>query len=69
MDPSQLDSWHMRRALELAALGLGRVEPNPLVGCVIAQQTAGFVDDRLVRRPDQFHGPGIHGLGALGDVS
>lgn len=27
----------MRRALELAALGRGRVEPNPLVGCVIAR--------------------------------
>ncbi len=25
----------MRRALELAQLGLGRVSPNPLVGCVI----------------------------------
>ncbi|HUY33588.1 MAG TPA: bifunctional diaminohydroxyphosphoribosylaminopyrimidine deaminase/5-amino-6-(5-phosphoribosylamino)uracil reductase RibD [Pirellulales bacterium] len=36
-DPSQLDAWHMRRALELAALGRGGVEPNPLVGCVIAQ--------------------------------
>ncbi|HEV3003094.1 MAG TPA: bifunctional diaminohydroxyphosphoribosylaminopyrimidine deaminase/5-amino-6-(5-phosphoribosylamino)uracil reductase RibD [Pirellulales bacterium] len=37
MDPTQLDAWHMRRALELAALGRGSVEPNPLVGCVIAQ--------------------------------
>ncbi|MCO6456894.1 MAG: bifunctional diaminohydroxyphosphoribosylaminopyrimidine deaminase/5-amino-6-(5-phosphoribosylamino)uracil reductase RibD [Pirellulaceae bacterium] len=27
----------MRRALELAAQGLGYVEPNPLVGCVIAR--------------------------------
>jgi diaminohydroxyphosphoribosylaminopyrimidine deaminase / 5-amino-6-(5-phosphoribosylamino)uracil reductase len=36
MDLSQLDAWHMRRALELAAHGRGRVEPNPLVGCVIA---------------------------------
>lgn len=36
MDPSQLDAWHMRRALELAARGRGQVEPNPLVGCVIA---------------------------------
>ncbi|HVC96822.1 MAG TPA: bifunctional diaminohydroxyphosphoribosylaminopyrimidine deaminase/5-amino-6-(5-phosphoribosylamino)uracil reductase RibD [Pirellulales bacterium] len=36
-DPSQLDAWHMRRALELAALGRGGAEPNPLVGCVIAQ--------------------------------
>ena len=36
-DPSrELDAWHMHRALELAARGRGRVEPNPLVGCVIA---------------------------------
>lgn len=26
----------MRRALDLAALGLGKVSPNPMVGCVIA---------------------------------
>ncbi len=26
---------YMQRALELAALGLGRVSPNPMVGCVI----------------------------------
>lgn len=32
----QIDVWHMRRALEIAPLGRGRVEPNPLVGCVIA---------------------------------
>src|SRR5262245_46813929 len=37
MQPSELDRWHMTRALELAALGQGTVEPNPLVGCVIAQ--------------------------------
>jgi diaminohydroxyphosphoribosylaminopyrimidine deaminase/5-amino-6-(5-phosphoribosylamino)uracil reductase len=32
----ELDAWHMRRALELAALGRGAVEPNPMVGCVVA---------------------------------
>ncbi|MGA2797953.1 MAG: bifunctional diaminohydroxyphosphoribosylaminopyrimidine deaminase/5-amino-6-(5-phosphoribosylamino)uracil reductase RibD [Thermoguttaceae bacterium] len=32
-----LDRWHMRRALELAANGQGSVEPNPMVGCVIAR--------------------------------
>ena len=37
MDPSDLDVWHMRRALELAALGQGSVEPNPMVGCVIVR--------------------------------
>jgi diaminohydroxyphosphoribosylaminopyrimidine deaminase/5-amino-6-(5-phosphoribosylamino)uracil reductase len=29
------DELFMRRALELASLGLGAVSPNPLVGCVI----------------------------------
>ena len=37
MDQRELDTWHMRRALELAAGGRGHVEPNPLVGCVIAR--------------------------------
>jgi diaminohydroxyphosphoribosylaminopyrimidine deaminase/5-amino-6-(5-phosphoribosylamino)uracil reductase len=32
-----LDLWHMQRALELAAQGQGAVEPNPMVGCVIAR--------------------------------
>lgn len=31
-----LDRWHMARALALAAQGRGAVEPNPLVGCLIA---------------------------------
>ena len=37
MDQTELDVWHMRRALELAGDGQGRVEPNPMVGCVIVQ--------------------------------
>ncbi len=37
MNPEQLDRWHMQRALELARRGEGRVEPNPMVGCVIAR--------------------------------
>ncbi len=36
MDQSDLDRWHMQRALELARRGEGSVEPNPMVGCVIA---------------------------------
>src|SRR5687768_16031896 len=32
-----LDLWHMARAVELARRGEGLVEPNPMVGCVIAQ--------------------------------
>ena len=32
-----IEEIHMRRALVLAARGQGRVEPNPMVGCVIAR--------------------------------
>jgi diaminohydroxyphosphoribosylaminopyrimidine deaminase/5-amino-6-(5-phosphoribosylamino)uracil reductase len=32
------DAPHLARAIELAARGLGRVSPNPLVGAVIAKQ-------------------------------
>ncbi|NOT00535.1 MAG: bifunctional diaminohydroxyphosphoribosylaminopyrimidine deaminase/5-amino-6-(5-phosphoribosylamino)uracil reductase RibD [Phycisphaerales bacterium] len=31
------DERHMRRALALARRGLGRVEPNPMVGCVLVR--------------------------------
>jgi diaminohydroxyphosphoribosylaminopyrimidine deaminase / 5-amino-6-(5-phosphoribosylamino)uracil reductase len=31
------DERHMRRALQLATRGQGRVEPNPMVGCVITR--------------------------------
>jgi len=37
MEQAELDAWHMRRALDLAILGQGHVEPNPMVGCIIAQ--------------------------------
>jgi diaminohydroxyphosphoribosylaminopyrimidine deaminase/5-amino-6-(5-phosphoribosylamino)uracil reductase len=37
MNPSELDHWHLQRALELAVQGQGHVEPNPMVGCVIAR--------------------------------
>lgn len=36
-NPSALDRQMMARALRLARRGLGRVEPNPMVGCVIAR--------------------------------
>jgi diaminohydroxyphosphoribosylaminopyrimidine deaminase/5-amino-6-(5-phosphoribosylamino)uracil reductase len=47
------DLVHLRRALELAELGRGRVSPNPVVGCVIA-------------RGDDLLGEGFHAeLGGL----
>ncbi|MDV3310636.1 MAG: bifunctional diaminohydroxyphosphoribosylaminopyrimidine deaminase/5-amino-6-(5-phosphoribosylamino)uracil reductase RibD [Cyclobacteriaceae bacterium] len=33
-----IDAGFMARAIELAVLGLGRVSPNPLVGCVIVHE-------------------------------
>ena len=32
------DEMYMRRTLQLAAMGLGNVQPNPMVGCVIVYQ-------------------------------
>ena len=43
--PSDTDIAHMRAALALAARGLGRVWPNPAVGCVIVS-----ADGRVVAR-------------------
>ncbi len=37
MTSVDLDTWHMHRALDLAVRGQGLVEPNPMVGCVIAR--------------------------------
>ena len=42
-----LDLMYMRRCLQLAANGLGRVRPNPLVGCVVVK------DGRIVS--EGFH--------------
>lgn len=36
MDPS----FYMQRALELAALGIGKVSPNPMVGCVVVHDNS-----------------------------
>ena len=37
MTQEEVDIMYMRRCLQLAANGLGRVRPNPLVGCVIVK--------------------------------
>lgn len=54
MDQLFLDTWHMHRALELAAQGQGFVEPNPMVGCVIARG-AEIVGEGWHRRFGQAH--------------
>jgi len=40
MPATDVDRQHMARALQLAARGRGLVEPNPMVGCVIARGTS-----------------------------
>jgi diaminohydroxyphosphoribosylaminopyrimidine deaminase/5-amino-6-(5-phosphoribosylamino)uracil reductase len=54
MDQHDIDLWHMRRALELAVQGEGRVEPNPMVGCVIARG-AEIIGEGWHRRFGQDH--------------
>jgi diaminohydroxyphosphoribosylaminopyrimidine deaminase / 5-amino-6-(5-phosphoribosylamino)uracil reductase len=54
MNPHEIDVWHIRRALELAARGQGFVEPNPMVGCVIAQG-AEIIGEGWHRRFGQAH--------------
>ena len=38
MTQEEIDIMYMRRCLQLAANGLGRVRPNPLVGCVVVSE-------------------------------
>ena len=54
MQQPEIDLWHIRRALELAARGQGAVEPNPMVGCVVAQG-AEIIGEGWHRRFGQAH--------------
>jgi diaminohydroxyphosphoribosylaminopyrimidine deaminase/5-amino-6-(5-phosphoribosylamino)uracil reductase len=62
--PTDLDQHWMRRALAEAARGLGRVEPNPMVGAVVVR------DGRLVGvgHHERFGGPHaeVHALATAG---
>ena len=40
MTQHDIDILYMRRCLQLAANGLGRVRPNPMVGCVVVSEVA-----------------------------
>jgi diaminohydroxyphosphoribosylaminopyrimidine deaminase / 5-amino-6-(5-phosphoribosylamino)uracil reductase len=54
MNQHEIDLWHIRRALELAARGQGFVEPNPMVGCVVAQG-AEIIGEGFHRRFGEAH--------------
>lgn len=48
------DAQYMRRALELAAMGRGRVSPNPMVGAVVVSPDGRIIGEGWHRR---FGGP------------
>ena len=45
MNHSEFDIKMTRRALELAAKGIGQVSPSPLVGCVIVGENGEIVGE------------------------
>ncbi|MFZ1936482.1 MAG: bifunctional diaminohydroxyphosphoribosylaminopyrimidine deaminase/5-amino-6-(5-phosphoribosylamino)uracil reductase RibD [Thermoguttaceae bacterium] len=65
MQQHEIDLWHIRRALELARRGEGLVEPNPMVGCVIAQG-AEIIGEGWHRRFGEAHAE-VEALQIAGD--
>lgn len=60
------DAWAMRRAIELAARGLGATSPNPVVGCVITGPTGTVVGEGHHQRAGGPHAE-VHALRAAGE--
>lgn len=65
MQQLEIDTWHIRRAAELAAQGEGFVEPNPMVGCVIARG-AEVIGEGCHRRFGEAHAE-VEALRMAGD--
>ncbi|MFK8907988.1 bifunctional diaminohydroxyphosphoribosylaminopyrimidine deaminase/5-amino-6-(5-phosphoribosylamino)uracil reductase RibD [Streptomyces sp. YS-3] len=60
------DADAMRRAVELAARGLGSTSPNPVVGCVITDASGAVVGEGFHQRAGGPHAE-VHALAAAGD--
>jgi diaminohydroxyphosphoribosylaminopyrimidine deaminase / 5-amino-6-(5-phosphoribosylamino)uracil reductase len=54
-DSPDIDLLQSRRALELAARGIGMVSPNPLVGCVIVSENGEVVGEGTYIKSDVTH--------------
>ncbi|MGW8730728.1 bifunctional diaminohydroxyphosphoribosylaminopyrimidine deaminase/5-amino-6-(5-phosphoribosylamino)uracil reductase RibD [Streptomyces sp. NPDC055808] len=60
------DADAMRRAVELAARGLGSTSPNPVVGCVITDASGAVVGEGYHQRAGGPHAE-VHALRAAGE--
>lgn len=63
--PHDADAQAMRRAIELAARGLGSTSPNPVVGCVITDAAGAVVGEGWHERAGGPHAE-VHALRAAG---
>ena len=66
--PHEADTHAMRRAVELAARGLGSTSPNPVVGCVVTDTTGAVVGEGWHERAGGPHAE-VHALRAAGDAA
>ncbi|MFI5619072.1 bifunctional diaminohydroxyphosphoribosylaminopyrimidine deaminase/5-amino-6-(5-phosphoribosylamino)uracil reductase RibD [Streptomyces sp. NPDC051567] len=62
------DAHAMRRAVALAARGLGRTSPNPVVGCVLTDATGTVVGEGLHERAGGPHAE-VHALREAGPAA
>ncbi|MFI8387172.1 bifunctional diaminohydroxyphosphoribosylaminopyrimidine deaminase/5-amino-6-(5-phosphoribosylamino)uracil reductase RibD [Streptomyces sp. NPDC085540] len=62
------DTRAMRRAIELAARGLGSTSPNPVVGCVITDASGATVGEGWHERAGGPHAE-VHALRAAGEAA
>lgn len=60
--------WAMTRAVELAARGLGRTAPNPVVGCVVLDAAGAVVGEGWHSRAGGPHAE-VEALAAAGDAA
>ena len=56
---SQIDLQQTRRSLELAALGVGQVSPNPLVGCLIVGENGEIIGEGSYFYDDVIHAEAV----------
>lgn len=63
---SEAETAAMRRAVTLAARGLGATSPNPVVGCVVLDATGNLVGEGYHEFPGGSHAE-IHALRAAGE--